>query len=150
MTKARITTLIRTLGVVAVVIAFLAIPVFTGQSVAHAQASCGGTTDYVNGNFDAAIPSTSNNSGNFDCIDGINNTGAAVKQIQTSLNHCYGQNLQVDGIYGMMTSNAMKVAQGRLGVTQDGVYGPQTRHAGFLFWGVTIQHPRLTCGTAGF
>lgn len=150
MTKARITTLIRTLGVVAAVMAFLAIPVFSGYSVAHAQASCAGTTDHVSGNFDAAIPSTSNNSGNFDCIDGIGNSGAAVKRIQTSLNHCYGQNLTVDGSYGTLTSNAMKVAQKRLGVTQDGVYGPQTRRAGFLFWGVTIQHPQLTCGAAGF
>ena len=150
MTKTRITTLIRTLGGVAVVMAFLALPMVTGQSVAHAQASCGGTTDHVSANFDAAIPSTSNNSGNFDCIDGIGNSGAAVKQIQTSLNHCYGQNLTVDGIYGTLTSNAMKVAQGRLGVTKDGVYGPQTRSHGFLFWGVTIQHPRLICGAAGF
>lgn len=117
---------------------------------AHAQASCGGTTDHTSANFDAAIPSTSNNSGNFDCIDGIGNSGAAVKQIQTSLNHCYGQNLTVDGIYGTLTSNAMKVAQKRLGITQDGVYGPQTRKAGFLFWGVTIQHPQLICGAAGF
>lgn len=101
----------------------------------------------MSANFDAAISSTSNNSGNF---DGIGNSGAAVRQIQTSLNHCYGQNLTVNGIYGTLTSNAMKVAQGRLGITQDGVYGPQTRHAGFLFWGVTIQHPRLICGIAGF
>lgn len=117
---------------------------------AHAQASCAGTTDHVSANFDAAIPSTSNNSGNFDCIDGLNNQGAAVKQIQTSLNHCYGQNLTVDGIYGPLTQEAMQDAQATLGVPQDGTYGPQTRHAGFLFWGVTIQHPRLICGAAGF
>lgn len=117
---------------------------------AYAQASCGGTTDHTSANFDAAIPSTSNNSGNFNCIDGIGNSGAAVRQIQTSLNHCYGQNLTVDGQYGTLTSNAMKVAQGRLGVPKDGTYGPQTRGAGFLFWGVTIQHPHLICGAAGF
>jgi hypothetical protein len=50
----------------------------------------------------------------------------------------------------MMTSNAMKVAQKRLGVSQDGTYGPKTRGAGFLFWGVTIQHPQRICGAAGF
>ena len=150
MTKTRMTTLIRTLGVVALVMAFLAISVVTGQSIAHAQASCAGTTDHVNANFDAAIPSTSNNSGNFNCIDGIGNSGAAVQQIQIALNHCYGQNLNADGIYGPLTSNAMKVAQRTLNVLPDGTYGPQTRGAGFLFWGVTLQRPRLICGAAGF
>ncbi|HZR43407.1 MAG TPA: peptidoglycan-binding domain-containing protein [Ktedonobacteraceae bacterium] len=150
MIKARMTTLIRILGVVAVVMAFLAIPMVTGQSVAHAQASCGGTTDHVNANFDVAVPSTSNNSGNFNCIDGIGNQGAAVKELQMSLNFCRKEHLTVDGIYGTLTSNAMKRAQQALGVPQDGIYGPQTRRAGFLFEGVTIQHPRLACGTAGF
>ena len=146
-------TLIRTLGTVAVAATLLAIPMGTGQSVAFAQASCAGTTDHVNGNFDAAIPSTSNGSDNFDCIDGIGNSGPAVKEIQRSLNHCYGQNLTVDAQYGTQTSNAMKVAQRRLGLPaseQDGIYGPITRRAGFLFWGVTIQHPQQTCGAAGF
>lgn len=152
MIKAKITTLIRTLGGVAVVMAFLAIiPVVTGQSVAHAQATCGGTTEHMNGvNFRAPVPSTSNGSGIFNCIDGINNQGAAVTEIQKSLNHCHGANLTVDGIYGTLTSNAMKRAQKALGVPQDGIYGPQTRSAGFRFWGTTIRNPHLTCAPAGF
>src|SRR5215467_14276685 len=103
-------TLIRTLGTVALAAALLAIPVGTGQGAALAQASCAGTTNHVHGNFEAAIPSTTNGSGNFDCIDGIGNSGPAVREIQTSLNHCYHQNLNVDGQYGRATSNAMKVA----------------------------------------
>lgn len=150
MTKARMNTLIRILGVVAMVMAFLAISMVTGPSVAHAQASCGGTTDHVSANFDAAIPSTSNNSGNFNCIDGIGNQGAAVTELQNSMNFCRGEHLSVDGIYGSLTAAAMMRAQRALGVPADGVYGPQTRHAGFLFKGVTIQHPRIACGTAGF
>jgi len=151
MTKARMSTLIRTLGVVAVVVmAFLAIPMVTGQSVAHAQASCGGTTDHVNGNDDIPVPSTSNSSGNFNCVDGIGNQGDAVRELQMSMNFCRGEHLTVDGIYGTQTSNAMKRAQKALGVPQDGVYGPQTRHAGFPFEGVNIQNAHHVCAVAGF
>ena len=39
------------------------------------------------------------------------------------------QHLTVDGDYGPLTEAAVKVAQRDAGVTQDGVYGPQTRDA---------------------
>jgi Putative peptidoglycan binding domain len=149
------TRLIRTLCAVAVVatlvVAVLAIQVGIGQSVAFAQAPCGGTTWHQNGNFGAAIPSTSNNSGNFACIDGPGSQGPAVTQLQQSLNFCRGENLTVDGVYGDLTAAAMKRAQKALGVTQDGVYGPNTRHAGFAFRGAASGiNPHVACGSAGF
>ena len=141
---------IRTLGTIAVAAALFAIPVGTGQSTALAQASCDGTTQHQNGNILIPVPSTSGNSGNFNCIDGIGNAGGAVTELQESMNLCRGENLTVDGQYGPLTAAAMKRAQKALGVTQDGVYGPITRQAGFSFRGVTIQNPHIACGSAGF
>jgi hypothetical protein len=148
MTTAMKTRLIRPLGAVAVlaalVVAVLAIQLGTGGNVAHAQASCAGTTHW--------IPSISNGSGTYDCIDGIGNQGDAVSQIQASLDHCYWENLNIDGVYGNLTAAAMKRAQKSLGVTQDGVYGPHTRTAGFLFyegWS-PYPNPHVICVPAGF
>src|SRR5690242_21457185 len=102
--------LIHTLGTVALTAALFTIPVGTGQGVALAQASCGGVTQHTNGNAIVPVPSTSNSSGNFNCIDGIGNSGPAVLQIQLGLNHCYGANLTTDSDSGSLTASAMKRA----------------------------------------
>ncbi|MCK9794146.1 peptidoglycan-binding protein [Isoptericola sp. 4D.3] len=54
-------------------------------------------------------------------------SGTGVATLQATLNHCYGRNLEVDGNFGDLTRTALKYAQGRAGVAQDGVYGPNTR-----------------------
>jgi hypothetical protein len=141
MTTAMKTRLIRSLGSVAVVaalvVAALAIQMGISPNVAHANSvTCAGTTSQTKGNFTADVPSTSNGSGDFNCIDGIGSQGPAVEQIQDSLNHCFGQHLTEDSKYGNLTAAAMKFAQQQLGDPNvDGTYGPQTRSLGFRFWG---------------
>jgi hypothetical protein len=149
------TKLIRTFCAIAVVGVALVALVATNHSVALAHArsalvtpTCNTTTDDLDSNFDAPIPSFN---GNITCIVGPGSVSSAVGELQKSLNHCYstviGSQLTVDNNYGPLTTEAMQDAQAVVGVPQDGVYGPQTRGHGFLFWGVTVQHPRLTCGT---
>lgn len=53
----------------------------------------------------------------------------AVEALQDTLNHCYGASLVRDGDYGNGTRSAVIRAQKKVGVTADGVYGPQTRSA---------------------
>lgn len=53
----------------------------------------------------------------------------AVSSLQYTLNACYGESLQVDGVFGNGTYNALKRTQSKIGVVADGVYGPQTRDA---------------------
>jgi hypothetical protein len=141
--------LIRISGTVAVAVALLAIPVGTSRSVALAQASCAGTTAHRNGDFHVPVPSTSDNSGNFNCIVGLGNAGSAVSDLQQSMNFCRGEHLVVDGLYGPLTASAMRRAQHDLHVTEDGIYGPATRHAGFRFRAVT-DSGHAGCAAAGF
>jgi peptidoglycan hydrolase-like protein with peptidoglycan-binding domain len=61
------------------------------------------------------------------CLMKVGTTGAGVRQLQNTLNVCYGQHLTVDGIYGWKTWNAVVVAQRAEHMTDvDGVYGPDT------------------------
>lgn len=52
-----------------------------------------------------------------------------VKYLQQALNAAFGAGLQVDGIYGNKTKNAVKTLQRAVGVKVDGYYGPNTRKA---------------------
>ena len=52
-----------------------------------------------------------------------------VKYLQQALNAAFGAGLQVDGIYGNKTKNAVKTLQRAVGVKVDGYYGPNTRNA---------------------
>lgn len=61
------------------------------------------------------------------CVLPVGSAGAAVRQLQTTLNICYGQRLQVDGSYGWKTFNAVAAAQRAERMSDvDGVYGPDT------------------------
>ena len=55
-----------------------------------------------------------------------------VKAIQTRLNVVLSRSLVVDGIIGPKTDVVIKELQGKLGVTQDGMIGPNTSSALFL------------------
>lgn len=66
-------------------------------------------------------------------------SGMPVKQLQMTLNECYGPypasggvkkfntNLVVDGEFGSATERALKTVQSYVGTTADGSYGPATR-----------------------
>ncbi|MFC9689743.1 peptidoglycan-binding domain-containing protein [Kribbella sp. NPDC056951] len=57
------------------------------------------------------------------------NPTQAIQALQSNLNYCYGSKLSKDGLYGAKTRDAVKVVQGKLGLTKDGIYGPRTRSA---------------------
>jgi murein L,D-transpeptidase YcbB/YkuD len=60
------------------------------------------------------------------CYEIQGQTGAEVKALQQTLNSCYGESLTTDGVFGALTTAAVKRTQGKVGVTQDGQYGPKT------------------------
>lgn len=74
------------------------------------------------GYFPVVLPTV-----NYNCIleRGNNNPGVGV--LQSILNKCHGQRLQIDSIFGTATYNALLAVQRQIGVTIDGIYGPQTR-----------------------
>lgn len=51
--------------------------------------------------------------------------GDDVKYLQTRLN-AHGANLDTDGIFGVLTKDAVMKFQGRMGIAQDGIAGPVT------------------------
>ena len=55
--------------------------------------------------------------------------GDDVEELQALLNAKYGANLEIDGIYGAKTEQAVKAFQAAHGLTADGVCGPKTRKA---------------------
>lgn len=71
------------------------------------------------------LPASS--SGSWDCLLAQGNSSGAVSVLQRSLNHCNGQNLAQDGIYGPATRAAVLDVQRSAGIAADGVYGPNTR-----------------------
>lgn len=64
-----------------------------------------------------------------DCQLAEGNDSAAVAVLQIALNKCYGYDLTEDGDFGPLTQSAVEGMQSRLGISVDGIYGPQTRTA---------------------
>ncbi|MFJ1795478.1 peptidoglycan-binding domain-containing protein [Kitasatospora griseola] len=76
-----------------------------------------------------------------DCVLGYGNQGDGVVALQRALNQCNNQPVGVDGIFGNETKAAIVRIQRAAGITQDGVYGPQTRnHMGFMIYGSGEQY----------
>ncbi|GAA3194940.1 peptidoglycan-binding protein [Dactylosporangium siamense] len=78
------------------------------------------------------IPSTGQDWPHAQCELDTGAQGAAVKQLQLSLNTCYKENLGTDGKFGTLTKAALKRAQIKEGMStadRDGRYGPRTRDA---------------------
>ncbi|WP_412747558.1 peptidoglycan-binding domain-containing protein [Krasilnikovia sp. M28-CT-15] len=71
------------------------------------------------------VPWDRNNHTNCTLQSGARNDGA--RALQRALHYCYHENIAVDGDFGDGTKRALRRVQGRLHVTADGVYGPQTR-----------------------
>ncbi|MEU6073187.1 peptidoglycan-binding domain-containing protein [Micromonospora sp. NPDC047074] len=105
-----------------------------GDLVATA-AVCQSWTDYVTGPgtpFNVAIPSTTRNGGESNCILAQGHATDGVYKLQDALIRCYGQSIGKDGIFGAQTAAAVRNAQRIHGLAVDGVYGPNTRAA--MIW----------------
>ncbi len=63
------------------------------------------------------------------CQMGVGAYGNHVYDLQASLNRCYQQGLELDRNFGPLTRDALKRVQRRLGIDDDGVYGPITARA---------------------
>jgi peptidoglycan hydrolase-like protein with peptidoglycan-binding domain len=95
---------------------------------ASAISQCAGTTIFTNGIGDKVqLPTTSNNSGNTNCLLGQGDASPAVTALQNALDTCYSAGLTQDGKFGALTAEALQDAQSSEGITADGVYGPVTR-----------------------
>ncbi|KDP89760.1 MULTISPECIES: peptidoglycan-binding domain-containing protein [Clavibacter] len=56
-------------------------------------------------------------------------TSYGVQALQTSLDQCYGKDLGVDGTFANAMYRALIQVQRQIGVTADGIYGPNTGKA---------------------
>lgn len=52
--------------------------------------------------------------------------GDKVKVLQQNINDLFGAGLAIDGSFGPATQEALRTAQGTLGICMDGIYGPIT------------------------
>ncbi|MFE7394905.1 peptidoglycan-binding domain-containing protein [Streptomyces sp. NPDC057582] len=101
----------------------------TMASPAAATGPCSGSTWFYYGGYWHRIPTTTDNSGNRQCHLQQGLVGGGVGELQRNLNRCYGQSLALDNNYGPKTTQAVRYAQSRLNINVDGVFGPQTSNA---------------------
>lgn len=52
--------------------------------------------------------------------------GDKVKQLQNAINELFNDTLEIDGSFGKLTKGSLMRIQDQLGITIDGIYGPQT------------------------
>jgi peptidoglycan hydrolase-like protein with peptidoglycan-binding domain len=82
-----------------------------------------------------------------DCqLDSGLGSGEAVRLVQHALGQCNRQPVEVDGVYGPATREAVSAVQEQQGVVADGVYGPQTRAV--MSWPLTVGGGETACGPA--
>ena len=78
---------------------------------------------------------TKNGTGDANCILGRGSQGWGVVALQNVLRKCYGQSIDLDGVYGSATEQGVRNAQtwenavSSAGLVVDGVYGNNTRRA---------------------
>ncbi|WP_079050928.1 peptidoglycan-binding domain-containing protein [Streptomyces sp. NRRL F-5122] len=96
---------------------------------AAATGPCSGSTWFNYGGYWHRIPTTSDNSGNRQCHLQQGLVGGGVGELQRNLNRCYNQGLALDSNYGPATARAVRNVQSRLGISVDGIFGPQTSSA---------------------
>lgn len=76
------------------------------------------------GSYKAYLPA---HGGDIDCYMNQGAESKAVKALQKNLNWCYDRNLDVDGVFGKDTREALEYAQGKENIGKDGKYGEQSR-----------------------
>lgn len=107
----------------------------TGSPVAPAALpTCASWSEWRTGGgaYTTAYPSVTRGGNNWDCVLAQGHATDGVYKLQDALNRCYSQGLEVDGIYGPATRQAVVNVQRFHGITADGIYGPNTRVA--MFW----------------
>ena len=87
------------------------------------------TCNWVASYAGAWVPVTGTNT--VDCTLFLGCNSAAVRQLQHSMNLCYGEHLTEDGDFGSGTKSALIRTQGKAGTAADGQYGTNTRKAMF-------------------
>ncbi|WP_435749168.1 peptidoglycan-binding domain-containing protein [Microbacterium sp. PMB16] len=89
-------------------------------------ADCNGSRAFAlttNANESARVPTYG---GSKSCTLRSGNRSGAVSTLQNSLNSCHGKSITVDGDFGPATRTALIQVQASLGLTADGIYGPNT------------------------
>jgi peptidoglycan hydrolase-like protein with peptidoglycan-binding domain len=117
----------------------------------HPALASGPCTDYAErqdrAGYVAHIPSIGYQ-GSLDCWMARGAQGNGVYTLQSALDHCYQAGLATDGRFGPLTQQALKNVQARLHIQVDGVYGPQTRDAmdwpWVWYWGASPPY-NYTC-----
>ncbi|KAK3994262.1 putative peptidoglycan-binding domain 1 protein [Cladorrhinum sp. PSN332] len=98
-------------------------------------------TRYITPNgWRITYPSLNPNGSGGSCIMNVGAKGSGVKSVQEAINKCYDGNLEKDGDYGELTKKAVKKVQKKIGVAQDGIWGPKTGGK-MEFWGVRQARP---------
>jgi len=92
----------------------------SGIAVA-ALPTCRSHRDIVSGNLLLHVPTTDGGDANCQLQNGDFNM-SGVKVLQDALNRCNGESLATDADYGPLTTAAVKRAEGRAGLAQDGIY----------------------------
>jgi peptidoglycan hydrolase-like protein with peptidoglycan-binding domain len=97
--------------------------------LAQAASSCTSYAEYYTASGPTNIPTIGlyQNAPNCQLANGNDSSGVDV--LQYTLDNCYGSGLTQDGEFGALTEAAVKHVQSILGISVDGIYGPQTRNA---------------------
>jgi peptidoglycan hydrolase-like protein with peptidoglycan-binding domain len=145
-------TIARVVGLTAAMLCAVPVVIVSGGAAHASTPACTDWAGYVwgsnsNGNIIVRTPSSEDYSPN--CVmstSNIYNQGAYALQI--ALVECYGKKIDEDGYFGASTKSALKAVQKSVGVTVDGVYGPQTGKAikWDLYYSETAKDPGKTYG----
>ncbi|MFJ8146394.1 peptidoglycan-binding protein [Streptomyces sp. NPDC096048] len=134
----KIQRMLRTRAALAVGVTLLSGAAVAGTAgPATAASGCNSTyissKSFIEWRGEARIPAWSDGTYlSLNCSMQLGSSGAGVRALQTSLNECYDESLDVDGQFGPRTRDALKRAQAEEDISVDGGYGPQTRNA--LAW----------------
>lgn len=85
------------------------------------------TTFQLGGGFYVQAPTTAAGNGQVDCVLERGDRNWGVVALQQWIHFCGGPQVEVDGIYGRITEDAIIWTQAANGISVDGDYGPQTR-----------------------